>query len=447
MTTATPQPAQHFPAMSSTATGKSKILAPLKYTLLERDALVQLRSFSLPTTVSRTVPHSARAPSQKLARKVQVMNSVGEPCAVVNPPSWPNIETLCFSVIIFQGAYSFATRNFCHGPGTQIAFERKQHKTYHRVLVSGAGFGVVAWLASNRYASDSVIVLVPWVAITLYLIVRILLTDVNQAIEMGHVIATYTEPDPATRFRSAMNGAVSSTLLILQTVYSCNSTKYTASSVFRAVGVSISLSLLICFLSVPRQSDAFCAGRQVDRQHTGSLLELITFSWPRKILCPQNLRTLKAKDLPALHPALRAQNLSQQYAQISRQMPHSLSVILVKCYIGPVLLQWSLAILKSFVMLTPELITYRLLHWLSTEQERSAWHGIGLALLLGLSKISELLVDLWLKWITSSKIQLPIHATLSSLVYQKAMRLPSATDAIDGRSSEKPALAQMRIYR
>ncbi|EJP61798.1 uncharacterized protein BBA_09218 [Beauveria bassiana ARSEF 2860] len=162
--------------------------------------------------------------------------------------------------MILHGPYSFATRLFCYGPGSQIAVERMQHKTYHRMLVSGAVFGVVAWLASKRYASDSLLVLAPWVIFTDYL----------AAIEAGHVVATYTKPDPAPRFRSAMNGAISN-----------SPSKVTQSE-----------------------------------RHSG------------------------------------------------------------QSYISSTFLQWSLAILKSFVMLSPELMTYRLLHWLSTGQKGSARKGV-----------------------------------------------------------------------
>ncbi|KAM3487428.1 hypothetical protein MY3957_009287 [Beauveria namnaoensis] len=249
--------------------------------------------------------------------------------------------------MILHGFYGFASRLFCYGPGSQIAVERMQHKTYHRMLVSGAVFGVVGWLASKRYASDSLLVLAHWVILTHYLAVCILLTDFEQAIEAGHVVATYTEPSPAPRFRSAMNGAISSILLALLTIYSCNLTQFNTTFTFRAVGVSKDI--------ISRESP-----------HTRG--ERPTCSPP------------SAKGTKPLSTACT--DLPSKVTQSERHSGQS--------YISSILLQWSLAILKSFVMLTPELMTYRLLHWLSTEQKGSARYEVGLALLLGLSKISKL---------------------------------------------------------
>lgn len=265
--------------------------------------------------------------------------------------------------------------------------------------------------------------------------------------ETGHIVLVYLELTPANHFRSAVDGAVSSVLLVTLAVCSCEFSQYTADLAFHSFGIVISLSLLIGFLIVPRQRDTFVQGRLIDRQDSGSLLELLTFSWHRKLFRPQSLQSLKVKNLPILCSTSRSKYLSRRHVQFAHQNSHrSLNIILAKMYIGPLLLQWSFAVLNSLVILIPELITYRLLQWLGHEQERSISYGVGLVLLLGLSKLSEVLVGAWLKWVTASKLQLPIQAALSLICYQKALRLSNTIDSTEGSDFKKSNLAQMRTY-
>lgn len=116
--------------------------------------------------------------------------------------------------------------------------------------------------------------------------------------------------------------------------------------------------------------------------------------------------------------------------------------ILAWNHVPSLLLQCFLAALKSFMALAPDLVSYRLLQWLSGEQEGTTIYGITLAILLGAAKLSSVVINSWLKWITCSKIQVPIQATMNAMVYQKGLRLPHNTE--NGATSNGATLLDMR---
>ncbi|KAJ6789054.1 hypothetical protein PWT90_08315 [Aphanocladium album] len=158
------------------------------------------------------------------------------------------------------------------------------------------------------------------------------------------------------------------------------------------------------------------------------------------------LRNIDIKDLPALHPSMTTEYLSEQHLRQNSPGSPSLSIALAKSYAVPLLLQWALSILQSFVILAPHTITYHLLEWLSGEFENPGQYGIGIALLLGATVIVDVLVDSWLKWVNISMIKLPMEATLNSLIYRKALRLPNATQDSAGKHPGQSIMAQMTAY-
>lgn len=135
---------------------------------------------------------------------------------------------------------------------------------------------------------------------------------------------------------------------------------------------------------------------------------------------------------------------------------HSLFFTLSNEYIGPLILQWSLAILNSFAEIAPELVKYRLLQWLAGEQQegRSLSDGLMLALLFGLSKAAPVFIDSWLKWVTCSMIELPMQSTMNMLVYQKALSSPNTTSnkpkgvvgVKDGEAESPTEMSMLRMY-
>lgn len=241
-----------------------------------------------------------------------------------------------------------------------------------------------------------------------------------------------------------MNGAIASALFLTLSLCDPQRQQEPTASSGPSMAVTVPALLLLGFLSFPQAPDQVVDDRPVDRQNTGSVLEFLTFSWPRKVFQLSNLEDNKLAALPGLPVQTRAQHGSEEHQQISRQLSsRSLGYILARQYIGPLALQWSVAIVGSFVGLLPDFVTYRFLQWLGGSPERTLSHGLQFAVMLGLAKLAPVFVQSWLKWIGASMIHVPMRGAISSLVYQKFLSLPNSTFAENGKAGAKTTLSSM----
>jgi len=94
-----------------------------------------------------------------------------------------------------------------------------------------------------------------------------------------------------------------------------------------------------------------------------------------------------------------------------------LKPVLAKSYAGALATEWALTILKSTVSLAPRFVIFHLLDRLATPSHGVDVQGLYLALSVGICKAFELWVDSMLRWVTESKLRIPILATLSALVH------------------------------
>jgi len=253
----------------------------------------------------------------------------------------------------------------------------------------------------------------------------------------GQAGITLAENDARRRFRATLNGVASSAVLAMLLTFQMANKFDLSMTAWATLVICLvaAISTLCGFLSIPRQPDKFFEGKLVDRQFSGSILEMIMFCWSRTLLNTKTVSTLRLTDLPALHLITRARYLTRQYVLNACSGEHGLRITLVKTHAGPLVSQWALTVLKSVAVLGPQFVTFRLLQWLVTAPQaegRAYLHGLLLALALGLCKVFEIWISSWLQWLTASKLQIPIQATLSSLVYRKALRLPNLLDTSDG---------------
>lgn len=259
------------------------------------------------------------------------------------------------------------------------------------------------------------------------------------------------------RFRATLNGAVSSAVLALLLAFQLvdKADSDTTDRAALLAGLAAAILTIYGFLSFPRQPDRFFEGRLVDRQFSGSILETATFRWSRKLFNAQVVSKLQVKDLPVLHLAARASYLTRQYLR-DVSFGHGLRFTLAKTYASTIIYKWALTILPhSLFGLSSQFVTFSLLKKLETvPQAGGGGHTerLILALALGLCKVIELWINLWLQWITVSKLQIPMQATLSSLVYRKALCLPNVlgTPSAVDKANQRPRvsiLTHMRLDR
>ena len=251
--------------------------------------------------------------------------------------------------------------------------------------------------------------------------------NTDQFIAASHVFNVYREAKAADPSRSVMDGAASTAiLLVLEGIHYSQEMEVVGNTWLSAFSISLSALLLAFFLFVSRGSSESYKGSPVDRQNTASLIELLTFLWPRKTFRLENLQGKDVGSLPALPAGLRTAALTERHRRLASQLAsHRLGYVLLRGYLVPLVLQSILAILSSLAVLGPNLVTYRLLQHLSGEHEGGSRDTLFLVVLLGASTILPVILTAWMRWIGSSMIAIPMRYTLSALTYQKVLSLPT----------------------
>lgn len=106
----------------------------------------------------------------------------------------------------------------------------------------------------------------------------------------GHVFNVCFEAKAAKHSRSVIDGAASTLCcLVLQGIRCRQELEFSGNTWSSVVTIGLSILLLVIFLSVPRGRDDSHHGSPVGRRNTASLMEFLTFLWPRKTFQVENL--------------------------------------------------------------------------------------------------------------------------------------------------------------
>ena len=177
------------------------------------------------------------------------------------------------------------------------------------------------------------------------------------------------------------------------------------------------------FAAFQRRPDIYDKTDQlVDQQHTVSLLSRFSFSWNRGIFNIAKQRQMEVEDIPNLDFATRSQYLESQF--LERGVKGPLWKQLIKAHAGDLALQWFLTLIIALLSLFPQVVLYNFLSRIEQSQERTSADPTIFIWVLGLllSQILQVGVNNWLKWITASRLEIPVGSLLQSLVFSKALK-------------------------
>lgn len=175
------------------------------------------------------------------------------------------------------------------------------------------------------------------------------------------------------------------------------------------------------FAAFPRRPNVYDSIGLVDQQHTLSLLSLFTFSWNRVVFDVAKERQMEIEDIPNLDHISRSRNLETRF--IERRANEPLWRQLIKEYAGELALQWTLTLVIAFLSLFPQVVLYNFLSRIEESHEHTSADPtvfIWVTALL-VSQILQVGVNNWLKWITTSRLEIPVGSLLQSLVFSKAL--------------------------
>ncbi|KAL2158565.1 hypothetical protein VTH06DRAFT_4332 [Thermothelomyces fergusii] len=177
------------------------------------------------------------------------------------------------------------------------------------------------------------------------------------------------------------------------------------------------------FAGFRRRPDVFDETGLVDQQYTLSLLSRFTFSWNRAIFRVTRERQMQIQDIPNLDHATRSRHLELKFREKGFKGP--LWKQLIKAYAGELALQWFLTLVIAGLSLFPQVVLYNFLSRIERSRRHSDADPAVFFWVLGLllSQLLQVGVNNWLKWITASRLEIPVSSLLQSLVFSKALKL------------------------
>jgi hypothetical protein len=176
------------------------------------------------------------------------------------------------------------------------------------------------------------------------------------------------------------------------------------------------------FSAFQRRPDIYDKTGLVDQQHTVSLLSRFSFSWNRGIFNVAKQRQMEVQDIPNLDFVTRSQYLESKFLASRADGP--LWKQLIKAHARDLALQWFLTLVIALLSLFPQVVLYNFLSRIERSQERTSADPtifIWVFCLL-LSQLFQVGVNNWLKWITASRLEIPVGSLLQSLVFSKALK-------------------------
>lgn len=177
------------------------------------------------------------------------------------------------------------------------------------------------------------------------------------------------------------------------------------------------------FAGFSRRPDIFDKAGLVDQQHTLSLLAKFTFSWNRNIFNVSKERQMRIQDIPNLDYVTRSRYLESKFLGKGTEGP--LWRRLIKAHAGELALQWFLTLVIACLSLFPQVVLYNFLSKIERSQQHTAADPTVFFWVFGLllSQLFQVGVNNWLKWITASRLEIPVSSLLQSLVFSKALKL------------------------
>jgi len=178
--------------------------------------------------------------------------------------------------------------------------------------------------------------------------------------------------------------------------------------------------------TIDRRPDVYRPdGTVIERDYKTSLWGRYTFIWSAYILDVAASKLIDIADLPYPGAHLRAKDSKERF----RNMPLKPTVKLWKLILWDVkwdlAWQWTLITISCFFDVAPQLAMFKLLQFLEARQgfdaiDPQAWLWV---LVMFVVTVGSTLIDYRLMWTMFSQIAIPVRSILTTLLFEKMMRL------------------------
>jgi hypothetical protein len=193
-----------------------------------------------------------------------------------------------------------------------------------------------------------------------------------------------------------------------------------------AVQVFSALAVFLGFISIQRRPDVFTPeGKVVERQYTRSLWTKYSYDWSSDILDLSATKLVEFSDLPAMDSYRRAKDVKDTFQSIVLKPTVSLWLQIFWAWKWQLMFQAVMCLVSSAADVLPQIAMLKLLEYLERRKEAGvidpkAWICV---VFLFLATIVETVVDYRIGWLMWSDLGIPIRTTLTTLMFEKLMKI------------------------
>ena len=194
----------------------------------------------------------------------------------------------------------------------------------------------------------------------------------------------------------------------------------TLAQIVASFGLASGLSL------VERRPDVFRPdGRVVERQFQGSLWARYTFSWSSEILDLAATKLIEIADMPAPDASFRSNVVKEKFRNIALKPSLKLWALLLWTFWYQLFWQWSLIAISTLFDVAPQYAMLKLLRFLEARQgfdaiDPEAWFWVAAMFVI---TVGSTIIDHRIMWLMFSDIAVPIRSILTTLLFEKMMKL------------------------
>jgi hypothetical protein len=198
-----------------------------------------------------------------------------------------------------------------------------------------------------------------------------------------------------------------------------------------AIQIFSALAVFFGFMSIQRRPDVFTPeGKVVERQYTSSIWTKYSYDWSLGILDLSAKKLIEFPDLPAMDSFRRAKDVKDTFQSIILKPTVSLWLQVFWTWKWQLTYQAVMCIVSSATDVLPQFSMLKLLEYLERRKESGiidskAWICV---VLLFLATLVETVVDYRITWLMWSDIGFPIRTTLTTLIFEKMMKIKDCTE-------------------
>ncbi|KAH8588532.1 ABC bile acid transporter [Bisporella sp. PMI_857] len=195
-------------------------------------------------------------------------------------------------------------------------------------------------------------------------------------------------------------------------------------------------TVAVVLFCIERRPDVYRNGHLVERQFQGSLWSRYTYSWAEHILDEAAAKNIDAKELPALDATASAKDVGEKFKNMALKPSTALWKLIFWRLRWTLIWQWIVIAFSCFFDVGPEFAMLRILQYLEARRDfeapdARAWLWVGAMLLI---TVGSTIIDHRVMWSMIADVAIPIRSTLTTLLFEKVVRLKDvgeATDAVE----------------